>query len=869
MTKQVPSNMLDAPADFSPAAKLRRSRLAYHPADAISGTVTLLEGPIGFGKSTLLGQWLHDVRARRGKAALLNLTDSDRTVAGLNNSLTAFAATIRPRGVASLSLDRLEQLLTSEQSLGFTLFLDDWDVIIGAESERRLGEIVRSGRLRANLCIASRRACGLPLDILLKNHQLRVIGPRALKFSPAEQRRLIGSTHWTNVAAELIHACDGWPLALALLLSVDGVKPLELETPSVFARRSGFEAILRKELAQACSAKESELLDILGLFADFDVPLLNAVRDASDSDELLQGIARQIPFDMHGADTALRYRSPALTRTILQRRFEATSAARQSVIAARAFQHAMAQGRTLDAINFALRSGDATRAIELFETIGPMRLMMMYGVEPIQEALNRVPLPLLAGSPRLKLAIPVTLAKRGYLAEAREMVKATIDEIEDSLIGAAPKRLALRDGIFVRMQVSASTNRKWAGEYEREAAAELVKEPAFAAWGTVIAGVVKHQIGALDDAEVLFDRAQIACEQIRADYQLVHLKLHRAHIELARGRFRAAIRILREVKHAVSVAYPSDAGLLAIAELALIEVSLATSRSSVQIETIDAALVQLKQSDSWYEPIAGALISMAQCLWRDGGIDGVLLGLGDVEADLCRGSITVVSGLSMVLRAFYLTLAGRHAAAEASLQSYESEERRSDDSGQFWRERHLKELTISMLAAVGQDLPRAIAVADRIIEDSRNQGRQISLLQAHLNRAQIVLPDIGMQTEGLNSLTVALEIAGDVGAGGALYEWRELIEDHAAVVSSNLHPRTREMLRRMLTEWQGKFNPNLSCREIDVLKAVAVGMSNKEISRQMDVSAETIKFHLKQCFRKLSAQTRVEAVRKAKDAQLI
>lgn len=869
MTKQAPPESHELHRGTAPTSKLRRPRLAYHPADPISGNVTLLEGPIGFGKSTLLGQWLCDARARHDKAALLNLTDSERNVAGLTDSLTTVAATIRLRGAASLSADRIEQVLTSDQATGLTLFMDDWDAIIGSESEQRVGEIIRSGKLRANLCIASRRACGLPLDVLLTNHRLRVIGKSALKFSPSEQRRLLGSALWTGTAAELLRACDGWPLALLLLKCVEEGPTSDLTASSVFARRSGLEAIVRKQLARACTPKENELLDILGLCADFDVPLLNAIRDASDSDELLEGIASLLPFDMHGEDTALRYRPAALTRAILQRRFDAIGSERQTLIAGRAFQHAMGQGRTLDAINFALLSGDAGRAIELLETIGPMRLMMMYGVEPIQDTLRRVPLPFLANSPRLKLAIPVTLAKRGYLAEAREMVEAAVDEIEGSLIGATPKRLALRDSVFVRTQVSACTNREWAGDYEREAAAELGKEPAFAAWSTVISGVVKHQIGKLDDAEALFDRAQLACEQIRADYQLVHLKLHRAHIELARGRFRAATRMLREVKHCVAAAYPSDVGLLAIAELGLIEISLSTSRSSVQLETINAALVHLKHSDSWYEPIASALISMTHYWWREKGIDGVLLGLEDAEADLCRGSITVVSGLARALRTFYLALAGRFAAAEVSLQTYEREERESDDSRLFWRERHLKGVAASMLATARQDLPQAIVLADRIIEESRNDGRQVALLEAYLNRARIFLPASGRRAEGLDALAAALELAGDLGASGCLYEWRDLIEDRAAMITPHLQPRTREMLRRVCTEWQGGALPDLSCREIDVLKGVATGMTNKQISREMAVSADTIKFHLKQCFRKLSAQTRADAVRKARDAQLI
>lgn len=836
-----------------------RPRLAYHAGSGV-GHVTLLQGPIGFGKSTLLEQWRQAAHTRREQVALLGLTESDRTMAGLATHLATVSPPFR---------ERIEQVLTGERTTGVTLFLDDWDAILGSESEQEIGEIIRSGKLRANLCIAGRRACRLPLDTLLTRRGLRLLEQAALKLSEAEQRRLLGPALWNATPAELIQACDGWPLALLLLKCVERGEAPDHQTPAVFARRSGFEAIIGRHLRKACTPREDELLDFLGLCADVDVPLLNEIRDAPDSDELLTGIASLLPFDLHGDGTDLRYRPSGLTRAILQRRFDAVGSARQKVIACRAFQKAMGQGRTLDAINFALLSGEGERAVELLETIGPMRLMMMYGVEPIQDTLNRVPLPLLAHSPRLRLAIPVTLAKRGHVAEAREMVDAAVQEIQGSSIGAAPKLVALRDSVFVRMQVSASTNPEWAGDYEREAAAELRKEPAFAAWSTVIAGVVSHQNGRLDEAAALFDQAEVACEQIRASYQLAHLHVHRAHIDLARGRFRAATRTLREVKRNVAVAYPSDEGLLAIAELGLIEANLASSRSSVQLATIDAALGHLKHSDSWYEPIASALVSLSRCLWRDRGLEGVLRGLSDAEADLRRRGITVVRGLAEVLRAYYMALAGETATAQSALEHQEREERQGDDSRLFWRERHYKDLAASLVAATSADLPRALLIADGMIEESRRDGRKVALLEAYLNRARIVLSLAGTRADGLASLTYALELAGELGANGCLYEWHDAINDHAAEVQEQLQPRTREMLEQVCIEWQGVARVDLSGREIAVLQRVASGLTNKQISRELNVSSDTIKFHLKHCFRKLRALSRADAVQKAREAQLI
>jgi DNA-binding NarL/FixJ family response regulator len=54
----------------------------------------------------------------------------------------------------------------------------------------------------------------------------------------------------------------------------------------------------------------------------------------------------------------------------------------------------------------------------------------------------------------------------------------------------------------------------------------------------------------------------------------------------------------------------------------------------------------------------------------------------------------------------------------------------------------------------------------------------------------------------------------------------------------------------------------LTPREVDVLSAIAAGLSNKAIALRLDISLHTVKFHVESLFRKLGARTRAEAVAK-------
>ena len=55
----------------------------------------------------------------------------------------------------------------------------------------------------------------------------------------------------------------------------------------------------------------------------------------------------------------------------------------------------------------------------------------------------------------------------------------------------------------------------------------------------------------------------------------------------------------------------------------------------------------------------------------------------------------------------------------------------------------------------------------------------------------------------------------------------------------------------------------LSVREVDILQRVAVGLSNRDIAKDLWLSDQTVKFHLRNIYRKLGVSNRTEAARYA------
>jgi DNA-binding CsgD family transcriptional regulator len=61
----------------------------------------------------------------------------------------------------------------------------------------------------------------------------------------------------------------------------------------------------------------------------------------------------------------------------------------------------------------------------------------------------------------------------------------------------------------------------------------------------------------------------------------------------------------------------------------------------------------------------------------------------------------------------------------------------------------------------------------------------------------------------------------------------------------------------------------LSPREMEILEALVLGDSNKELARRLAISPNTVKTHLARVYEKLGVSRRVQAIEKARELALI
>jgi DNA-binding CsgD family transcriptional regulator len=130
--------------------------------------------------------------------------------------------------------------------------------------------------------------------------------------------------------------------------------------------------------------------------------------------------------------------------------------------------------------------------------------------------------------------------------------------------------------------------------------------------------------------------------------------------------------------------------------------------------------------------------------------------------------------------------------------------------------------------------------------------------QTHL-RAGIALAASGERERGIERLVDSYRIARRLGANP--------LANRAASELMTLGEQVDQRLgRRAAARLEG---PGLTRRELEIVRLVATGKTNRDIARQLFVSTRTVDMHVRNVFRKLDSRSRTEATRKAAELGLL
>jgi LuxR family maltose regulon positive regulatory protein len=214
-----------------------RPRLIERMNEGLRGKLTLVSAPAGFGKTTLVSEWISTCRK---SVAWISLDDGDndpvrflsyliaglQTIkAGLGDGLLASLQSPQSPAIESLLISLLNEISVTPDH--FILVLDDYHSVESKQVDEAVTFLIEHLPPQMHLVIATREDPPLPLPRLRARGQLTELRAADLRFTPAEAAEFLNHAMGLNLSAENIAALEtrteGWIAGLQLAaLSMQG-----------------------------------------------------------------------------------------------------------------------------------------------------------------------------------------------------------------------------------------------------------------------------------------------------------------------------------------------------------------------------------------------------------------------------------------------------------------------------------------------------------------------------------------------------------------------------------------------------------------------------------------------------------------------
>jgi LuxR family transcriptional regulator, maltose regulon positive regulatory protein len=388
-----------------------RLRLVEKLNQGIECGFILLSAPAGYGKSTLLSSWLNQSKS---PAVWLNLDDGDDDPARFLTYLAAAFNKLHELTDEPLRYDPypshlpdVEVLLTSwlnqldriKQS--FWLVLDDYHVIKNQTVHQVISFLLEHRPKALHLAIATRADPPLALSRMRGRSQLVEVRLADLRFTDQEAAEFLAHTMGLQVtkedAARMTNRTEGWIAGLQMAaLSLQGVDKLPSEIHTVSGNQRYIFDYLLDEILTRQAPEIKQFLLYTSILDHLTGSLCDAVlRDGSDTTArptsivILEELERTNLFIMHLDADHHWYRYHALFAELLQGYLQEYEAHQIPILHSRASAWYERQGMIEKAIQHALLAGDGEQVLRLISA-NVFALLEQSGLNTVISQLDRL-----------------------------------------------------------------------------------------------------------------------------------------------------------------------------------------------------------------------------------------------------------------------------------------------------------------------------------------------------------------------------------------------------------------------------------------------------------------------------------------------
>jgi LuxR family transcriptional regulator, maltose regulon positive regulatory protein len=409
---------LGAPAGLSDV--LARPRLLTRLDEVTTARVTLLQAPAGYGKTTLMSQWFRALRVSRSSVSWLSIDGADDAAGLLAYLAAALAPVMRSDAVINLAT-----LINALQPRVHRLYLFIDDVhMLAPEPLAALCQFIDRSPPAIHFILASRAIPEMPLARMRARGQLLELGVDELKFTAAEARQFFANNGEPDLnelqLAKLLERTEGWiaGIRLARLMLANGAGP-DAMLGSLTGSRCMVAEFFAEEVLALLSQEVCDFLSQTSVLDRLCPALCDEVTGRDSGRQMLDFIGQSGLFLMPLDDERNWYRYHPLFAEFLRRRRADERTSENAGLQLRASRWFWVNGAPVEAVEHALRGGDAEHAAELLEQqcldmtyTGRLQLVCQFAARIPEAVLNRCPRVLLSVAWMLTLNLRLEEVRR-------------------------------------------------------------------------------------------------------------------------------------------------------------------------------------------------------------------------------------------------------------------------------------------------------------------------------------------------------------------------------------------------------------------------------------------------------------------------
>lgn len=877
---------------------------------AKGGGLTLVSASAGFGKTTLVSEWVAECGS---PIAWLSLDEGDndptrfltyliaalqKVMANIGEGLLAALQSSQPPPAESILATLLNEITAIPEGLIFVL--DDYHVIDSKAVDNALNFLVEHLPPQMHLVIATREDPPLPLARLRVCGQLTELRAADLRFTPSEAAEFLNQMMGLNLSTEDVAALEsrteGWIAGLQLAaLSMQG--RASQDAVSFIKSLTGSHRFVLDYLVEEVLERQPEyvrnFLLHTAILDRLSSPLCDAVTGQEDGKGMLEALERGNLFVIPLDDQRQWYRYHHLFAEVLRAHLQEAQPDRVSALHLRASGWYEQNGLRSDAIRHALAAEDFERAAGLIELARPA-MDLSYQSSTWLDWVKALPDALIRTRPVLSVGYAWALLDGGELEASESRLQDAERWLNTSTDEQSKRMVVVDKEQFRSLPAMIATARAYRSlalgdvpgtvKYARQAL-ELTPEDDQARRNeaTSLLGLAQYTSGDLQAAECSMSDFHSNLRKTGDIQVLVGITFLLADVRVTLGRLREAESIYQQsLRLATGQGEPMPLGTVDLYRgLGELYVERGNLEAAAQHLLTNRKLGMQNTLTDWQYRLC---VSQARLKEAQGDPDGALALLDEAERVHIRSPLPDVRPVA-ALKARVWLKQGRLTEA----LGWAREQRLSADD-EICYAREFEHVTLArVLIARHKNNPlagsihEAIDLLERLLQAAEAGGRlgsviEILLLQALAFQAQDILP------HALETLERALTLAEPEGyvrifvdEGDAM---RLLIEKQSCNRGHLLNsyaerllavfPRPHEVNpKSKIPNLKSEMIEPLSERELEVLRLLRTEMSGPEIAGELVVSLNTFRTHTKNIFNKLGVNNRRAAVRRAKELDLL